>query len=110
MSGSTLEFTDANFQSEVLDSPLPVLVDFWAPWCGPCRMLTPVIEQLAKDYAGRAKVGKVDIDENAATATKYNIRGVPTLLLFNLGQVMEQHVGASPKETIVKMLDKHIIG
>ena len=108
MSGKTMEFTDANFQADVLESDLPVMVDFWAPWCAPCRMLTPTVEQIAKDYEGRLKVGKLNVDDNFQTAGTFNIRGVPTLLVFKNGAVVDQIVGASPRESIVRMIDKHI--
>lgn len=108
MSGKLLDFTDGNFQTDVLDSDTPVLVDFWAPWCAPCRMLTPTVEQIAGEFTGRLKVGKVNVDDNFQTATKYNIRGVPTLLLFKKGAVVDQMVGASPKDNIVKMIQKHL--
>jgi len=108
MSEMTIALTDANFQSEVLDSATPVLVDFWAPWCGPCRMVAPVLDQLAKDYQGRVKIGKVNVDESQATAEKYHIRSIPTLLLFKGGAVVDQLVGASPRENLARMIDKHL--
>ncbi len=104
----TLEFTDQNFEQEVLKSEKPVLVDFWAEWCGPCRMMSPAVESLATDYAGRAKVGKLNVDENQSVAGRYNIRSIPTLLLFKNGQIQDQLVGAKPKDIIAKLLDKHI--
>jgi len=108
MSGALKEFTDANFQQEVLESDIPVLVDFWAPWCAPCRFVGPIVEQLANDYDGRLKVGKLNVDDNYQTAEKYNIRGIPTLLLFKGGSVVEQIVGAAPKEHLVKVIEPHI--
>ena len=103
-----LTFTDASFDQEVLRSDVPVLVDFWAEWCGPCRMMAPTIDVVAKEYAGRIKVGKVDVDSNGGTAMRYNIRGIPTLLLFKGGRVVEQRVGAVGKSEVVKMLDNHV--
>jgi len=105
MSGKVGEVGDHNFEGEVLNSPIPVLVDFWAPWCAPCRMLAPVIDQVADKYQGKAKVVKLNVDENMVTAGKYNIRGIPTLLLFMEGNIKEQIVGNTTKDTISKMLD-----
>lgn len=104
----TLEFTDQNFEQEVLKSGQPVLVDFWAAWCAPCRMMSPAVEAVADEYVGRAKVGKVNVDENLSVATRYNIRSIPTLLLFKGGQIQEQVVGATSKDVISKLLDKHL--
>ena len=101
-------FTDVNFEEEVLKSDRPVLVDFWAEWCAPCRMMAPAVDAVAQEYAERAKVGKVNVDENQSVASRYNIRGIPTLLLFNRGQVQEQIKGATSKDAIVKMLEKHL--
>jgi len=89
-----LEFTDANFESEVLNSPVPVLVDFWATWCAPCRMIAPIIDQVSTEIEGVAKVGKIDIDQNQAIAAKYGIRSIPTMLFFKNGQVVDTIVGA----------------
>ena len=108
MAGNILEITDQSFEQDVLKSDKPVLVDFWATWCGPCRMIAPTVEALAKDYAGKATVGKVNVDENQSTPARYNIRGIPTLLLFKNGQVQEQIVGAVSRETIENMLKKHL--
>jgi thioredoxin 1 len=105
---NTLTFTDAGWDTEVLNSDAPVLVDFWAEWCGPCRMMTPTIDAIAQDYAGRVKVGKLNVDENGATSMRYNVRGIPTLLLFKGGKVVEQKVGAVPKTELQKMLDAHV--
>ncbi len=101
-------FTDVNFEEEVLKSDRPVLVDFWAEWCAPCRMMAPAVDAVAREYAERAKVGKVNVDENQSVTSRYNIRGIPTLLLFNRGQVQEQIKGATSKDAIVKMLEKYL--
>lgn len=105
---NTHTFTDAGFDREVLSSDVPVLVDFWAEWCGPCRMMAPTIETVADEYAGKVKVGKLDVDSNGQTAMRYNIRGIPTLLLFKDGRVVEQKVGAVGKSEVKKMLDAHV--
>jgi thioredoxin 1 len=104
----TLTFTDQNFDTDVLNSDVPVLVDFWAEWCGPCRMMTPTVDAVATDYVGRAKVGKLNVDENNSTAMRYNVRGIPTLLLFKGGKIVEQKVGAVGKTDVQKMIDAHI--
>ena len=106
MSGNVLEFTDANFATEVLQSSQPVLVDFWAPWCGPCKMLAPTIIEVANDYVGRVKVGKVDTDQNPGVATQLGISGIPTCILFKDGQVVDRSVGLVPKTKLAAMLDK----
>jgi thioredoxin 1 len=109
MAGSqTLEFSDQNFEQDVLKSPQPVLVDFWATWCAPCRMMSPTVDAVAAEYAGRAKVGKLNVDENASVASRYGIRSIPTLLLFKGGEIQEQLVGTVPKDTLSKLLDKHL--
>jgi thioredoxin 1 len=105
---NTLTFTDASWDKEVLSSEVPVLVDFWAEWCGPCRMMAPTVDAIANDYAGRVKVGKLDIDQNGATGMRYQVRGIPTLLLFKGGKVVEQKVGAIGKSDVQKMLDAHV--
>ena len=104
----TLTFTDAGFDQDVLKSNEPVLVDFWAEWCGPCRMMAPTIDQIATEYAGKVKVGKLDVDSNVQTAGRFQIRGIPTLLVFKGGQVVEQKVGAVGKSDVKKMLDAHL--
>jgi thioredoxin 1 len=108
MSGKVSDVGDQNFDTEVLNSPVPVLVDFWAAWCAPCRMLAPVVEAIAEAYDGKAKVVKLNVDENTATSGKYNIKGIPTLLLFKDGVVKEQIVGNTTKGTISKMMDNHL--
>jgi thioredoxin 1 len=107
-SNSIFEVTDSNFDQDVLKSEQPVLVDFWAAWCGPCRAIAPIVEELAHEYLGKAKIGKMDVDSNSATPVRYGVRGIPTLLIFKGGQVKEQIVGYVPKETIQKAIDKHI--
>jgi thioredoxin 1 len=103
-----LEVTDSNFDQAVLKSEQPVMVDFWAAWCGPCRALAPVVDELASSYNGKVKVAKMDVDKNVSTPQRYNVRGIPTLLIFKGGQVAEQIVGYVPKETIEKALQKHV--
>ncbi|MFQ5637788.1 MAG: thioredoxin [bacterium] len=100
-----MTFTDDNFESEVLSSEQPVLVDFWAEWCGPCKMIAPSIKELVDDFDGRAKIGKLDIDSNQMVATKYGIRSIPSLLIFKGGEVVEQIVGAVPKNHISTKLE-----
>lgn len=100
-----LEITDASFDEVVLKSDKPVLVDFWAAWCGPCRMVGPIIEEIAKDYDGKAIVGKVDVDANQEFAAKYGVRNIPTVLLFKNGEVVDKQVGVAPKNTYTSKID-----
>jgi thioredoxin 1 len=105
---NTLTFTDSTFDTDVIKSDVPVLVDFWAEWCGPCRMMTPTVDALADDYQGRLKVGKLNVDENNQTAMRYQVRGIPMLLLFKGGKVVDQRVGAMGKSEVLKMLEPHV--
>jgi thioredoxin 1 len=108
MSKYTHEITDNNFQEEVIKSDKPVLIDFWAQWCGPCLALGPTIDTIAEEYDGKLKVGKVNVDQNSSIAAKYGIRSIPSLLIFSNGKVEEQLIGAVPKEQIIEKL-KHLI-
>lgn len=102
------QLTDSNFKTAVLDSPTVAVVDFWAEWCGPCKALTPIIEEMSKEYAGKAVIGKVDVDSNPETAMRYGIRNIPTILFIKNGQVVDKQVGAVPKAHLVAMLNKHL--
>jgi thioredoxin 1 len=98
-------FTDDNFEQEVIKSDKPVLIDFWAVWCGPCKIIAPIVEELAKEYEGKAKIGKLDVDENQQTSIKYGVRSIPTLLIFKDGKVKDTIIGAVPKVQIVQKLN-----
>ena len=106
MAENIVVLSDANFDNEVGQSDLPVLVDFWAPWCGPCLMVAPVVEKLAEEYKGKCKFGKLNVDENPVTAGRFGIRSIPTLILFKDGQIVDKIIGAVPKETIEEMIKK----
>lgn len=103
-----IEITDANFEQEVLKSDKPVLIDFWAVWCGPCKMVAPVVEEIASEYNGKLKVGKLDVDRNPEVSMKFGIRSIPTLMVFKAGKVVEQIIGAVPKRNLLDKLVPHI--
>ncbi len=108
MGDNTIQITDAQFSEEVLNSDMPVIVDFWAPWCGPCKMIAPVLEDIAAEYAGKVKVVKLNVDENTETAPKYNVRGIPTLLVVKGGEVVGTKVGAVSKSQLVEFINSSI--
>jgi len=108
MGENTFAATDGNFEQEVLNSAVPVLVDFWAAWCVPCKMIAPTLEELGAEFAGRARVAKVNVDENKSTAGRYGIRGIPTLLLFKGGEVKESLVGVHSRQEIAQLITKHL--
>ncbi|PRY86555.1 thioredoxin [Mongoliibacter ruber] len=105
--GKAIEITDANFE-EIMKSEQPILVDFWAEWCGPCKMIGPIVEELAGDYDGKAVIGKVDVDSNPAVASQFGIRSIPTLLFFKGGQIVDKQVGAVPKAVLAQKLDAQL--
>ncbi|MDD3876735.1 MAG: thioredoxin [Bacteroidales bacterium] len=100
-----IEFTDDNFKTLVLESNKPVLVDFWAEWCGPCRMITPIVEEMNKEYDGKAVIGKLNVDENPDVSMNYAIRSIPTILFFKNGEIVDKHIGAAPKSVLVSKLE-----
>jgi len=106
MAGKVSEVTDSNFEEEVLKSSTPVLVDFWAPWCGPCKSIAPLLEEIAEDYQDKLKIVKVNVDENPTAPSKYDVRGIPNLVFFKDGKVAEQVVGALLKEQLIEVIDK----
>jgi len=103
-----MNFTDTNFKKEVLESDLPVLVDYWAPWCGPCKMVGPIVDELAKEYHGKVKVGKLNVDDSPKVATQYGIMSIPTLMFFKDGKVMDQVVGALNKAALKKRIEENL--
>ena len=105
---SLKQLTDASFAQDVIEAPAPVLVDFWAPWCGPCRAVAPVLDQVAQDYAGRVTVAKLNVDENQVTASRYGIRSIPAIALFVRGAIVDGVLGAAPRSYFSQMLDKHL--
>ena len=102
------EITDSNFQTEVLDSPKVTMIDFWAEWCGPCRAITPIVEELAKEYDGKAIIGKLNVDENPEVTVKYGVRNIPTILFIKNGEVVDKQVGAVPKSVLEEKLKAHL--
>jgi len=108
MAENIVTVTDSSFEQDVLKSDLPVLVDFWAEWCGPCKMIAPTLEAIARDYTGKLRVAKVNVDENMATPERYGVRGIPTLLLIKNGQVKDQIVGNYPRDHIERVLQRHL--
>jgi thioredoxin 1 len=108
MAGNVLEFTDDNFDAEVLQSAQPVLVDFWAPWCGPCRALAPTIDELSNDFVGKVRVGKLNTDDNPNVASKYGISAIPTVLVFKGGNIVDKFVGVQPKPKMSSVIESHL--
>ncbi len=102
------ELTDANFDEIVLKSDIPVIVDFWAEWCGPCRMVTPIVEEIGREYDGKTLIGQVDVDANPGIAAKFGIRNIPTILFFKNGEIVDKQVGAVPKQVLVSKLNEHL--
>ncbi len=108
MAGSVITLTEANWKEEVVSSDTPVLVDFWAPWCGPCRIIAPIIEELAEEFEGKIKVGKLNTDENPNIAMQYGIRAIPTVILFKGGEVVDTRIGVQPKDALKQMVVNHL--
>lgn len=108
MAGNVGEISDSSFQQEILESSIPALVDFWAPWCGPCKSIAPVLEEIATEFGGKLKVAKLNVDDNPQTPTRYNVKGIPNLVFFKAGKVVEQIVGAVPKEQLIAAIKKLI--
>lgn len=108
MAGNVIELTDANWESEVTNSPIPVVVDFWAPWCGPCRIISPVVEKLSNEFNGQVKVGKLNTDENPGVSMRYGIRAIPTIMVFKNGEVVDTRVGVQPEDSLRKMIQNNI--
>ena len=108
MSKNMLTLTNTNFDAELKNVDSPLLVDFWAEWCGPCRMVAPVLEKLAEEYDGKVRIGKVNVDEQSGLATRYGIQSIPTLLIFKGGKVVEQFIGATTRDVLARMIDKHL--
>ncbi|MFY9402633.1 MAG: thioredoxin [Candidatus Omnitrophota bacterium] len=105
---SVYNFTESNFKAEVLESKIPVLVDFWANWCGPCRMIAPIVDELAKEYSGKIKIGKVDVDDNSSIASQYGIMSIPTLIFFKDGKVMAQLTGVQSKDSLKQKIEENL--
>ncbi|AEF19008.1 MULTISPECIES: thioredoxin [unclassified Hydrogenobaculum] len=108
MAQNVVELTDANWESEVINSSVPVLVDFWAPWCGPCRIIAPVVEKLAGEFAGQIKVGKLNTDDNPGVSMRYGIRAIPTIMMFKNGEVVDTRVGVQPEDSLRKMIKNNL--